>query len=330
MTIPIDVAIREVGRIQLRTGTTDPKVARRIRDMVRMLPRMGYLEVVRDIASGQRTLLEVYGHYVNGTMQRLVGPSLDVPLLTAINTWLDGFAKSPEHVQSYRDALRYLNPGTKATLRDLPRILADYRIICEAKPRAFNLARSMTQAFVRDTMGKHKPLYLDVANVGSLREAKEGRRGLPIIQAIAVREQLSPKAARMWWSMCITGMNPKELRGKWEVLSDRVRIYGTKRIGRQVRDVPLIDYPTRPELTKWGLTTALRKLDMTPYQGRKTYGVWLDSIGLPDGRHDAYMGHGAETMRDLYSQPEVDSLLRDDAARLRAELPSAGLALVKS
>jgi integrase len=329
MTLPIDVRVRGIGRVQVRSGTKDKKLRVKLADMVRDLPELGYLDVVRDIASGRRTLLEVYGHYKAHTMARLVGPSLDERLQESVTTWLDGFDKDPDHVEKYRELLAKMSVPARATLRDLPSLLAAYRVKCEDKPRMFNLARSMCQAFVRDTMGKHRPLYLDVANVLKMPEAKQGRRGVSVPEAIEVRELLSPKAARIWWSMCLTGMGPKELWGAWDVLSDRVFIRGTKRVGRE-RYVPLIDYPVRPELTRWGFTTALRRRGFSPYQARKTYGAWLDAAGIPKGRHDMYMGHGPVTMRDLYSMPEIDGFIKQDRAAMRAMLPQQGLALVKS
>lgn len=329
MTLPIDVRIKGIGRIQFRSGTRDRKLRDRLADMLRVLPRQGHLELVRDLKSGRRTVLEVYDHFVHDTLDQLAGPSLDVPLLSAMESWLDRFGKSAQHVQSYRDALSHLNPSRKALIRDLPYLLGEYRGACLETPRKFNVGRSMCLAFVRDTAGKHKSIYLDVQNVGSLTEAKQGRKGLPLADALQLRDTLRPNAARCWWSMCLTGMNPKEYWGRWEVLSDRIRIHGTKRIGRS-RDVPLIDYPVRPELKTWGFSTAMRTTGFVPYQGRKTYGVWLDSIGLPKGRHDAYMGHGPRSMRDLYSAPEIAGFLQQDAQALRALLPQGGMRLVKS
>jgi len=68
-------------------------------------------------------------------------------------------------------------------------------------------------------------------------------------------------------------MNPKEFWGDWAVHpGERIHVAGTKRDGR-VRDVPLVDLPTRPELTRAGFRSALRRLDqtVTPKLARKTF-----------------------------------------------------------
>ncbi|HEX9487055.1 MAG TPA: hypothetical protein VF976_08320 [Gemmatimonadales bacterium] len=59
--------------------------------------------------------------------------------------------------------------------------------------------------------------------------------------------------------MCLTGRGPKEFWRAWSVEGDRVHIEGTKAFER-IRDVPLVDTPVRPEPTRDGFTSALRRL----------------------------------------------------------------------
>src|SRR2546426_7721920 len=57
------------------------------------------------------------------------------------------------------------------SLRELPELLQVYRARCETAdhPRIFNIAKTCVQAFVRDTIGKRKPLALAVADIAPLR-----------------------------------------------------------------------------------------------------------------------------------------------------------------
>src|SRR5260370_550934 len=77
---------------------------------------------------------------------------------------------------------------------------------------------------------------------------------------------------------------------------------------------------TRPELTRWGFTSALRRIGLTPYQARKTFDRWLQAAGIPRVRRKRYLGHGKRDVTDDYEFYEVTEYLRDDAAKLRAAL----------
>ena len=48
-------------------------------------------------------------------------------------------------------------------------------------------------------------------------------------------------------AMATTGMRAGEFWGRWELMADRIRIYGTKRDARE-RDVPLARTPAAPRL----------------------------------------------------------------------------------
>ena len=90
--------------------------------------------------------------------------------------------------------------------------------------------------------------------------------------AIEIRDALGSNGA-MWWSMCITGMNPKEYWDRCKVEPDGVRIYGTKRQGRFGRLVPLVAPPVKPQLTYEGFKSALQRLAMgvAPKSARDFY-----------------------------------------------------------
>jgi hypothetical protein len=134
-----------------------------------------------------------------------------------------------------------------------------------------------------------------------MQEAKRGRPGFSLDNAIAIRQALvQPRAARIWWTMVTTGLGPKELwEDGFEVLRDRVHIGGQKRVGRD-RDVPLVDCPTQPEIAREGFKGALQRFNVdresrawvTPYRARKTFDRWLQDAGIPRARRIPYMGTG--------------------------------------
>jgi len=363
-SLPIDVRIPGVGRIKKQSGVHSRAERDDLVAMLRLLPKQGHGALVDDIQAGRRTVLEVYRHYVENTLAQLRGPQDDQALAPLLDPWLDTARVAEGTRDNRRDAFRALRPDGRRTylLRELPDLLQAYRDRCELAetPRAFNIAKTAVQAFVRDKVGKRKPLTLLVADVPKLTEVGEGRPGLALADAIAVREQLGTPAARCWWSMCLTGMGPKEYWvDGWSVEPDRVRIKGEKAFGR-VREVPLVDTPVRPELTVDGFTSALRRVSerrltahltaqlerkptpqevaaaadvdgpwkITPYQARKTFARWMEDARIPRARREIYRGHGKRDIGDVYERYEITTYLREDAQAMRALLPQQGLRMV--
>ncbi len=271
-SMPIDIRIPGVGRVKKRSGVHTRAERDDLVAMLRLLPKLGRLELVRDVQAGRRELLAVFAHFTAGTLSQLDGPRADQPLDALLDDWLDHASCADGTRQNRRDAFRALQTDGRRTylLGDLPALLKAHRERCEAAgyPRAFNIARTCVQAFLRDKLGKRKPLTLEVADVAMLRERKQGRAGLTVAEAIAVRDGLGSHAGRAWWSMCITGMGPKEYWvDGWRVEADRVHIDGAKVVRHgldgafgRVRDVPLVDNPVRPEITHAGFATALLRL----------------------------------------------------------------------
>lgn len=337
-TLPIDVRIPGVGRVKKRSGVRTVAEQRQLVAMLQTLPKQGHLDLVRDIQAGRRKPLEVFAHYLAGTLDHLTGPQDDTPLRPALDDWLDHALCAAGTRENRRAAFRALQHDGRRTylFRDLPGMLREYRSRCETAghPRAFNIARTCVQAFVRDKVGKRKPLTLDVADVSMLEERGQGHAGMALADAVAVRDALGPAAGRIWWSLCITGMGPKELWGEWTVRQDRVSIRGTK-TKRRVRDVPLVDTPTRPELTRPGFVSALRRCSqkagtvVAPYMARKSFARWMEDSRIPRVRRIRYLGHTGADTTDIYEGYEVTQYLREDADRmretLRAVLPRQGL-----
>ncbi len=362
-SLPIDIIVPGVGRIKKQSGVTTKAEREDLCAMLRLLPKQGYVGLVQDVQLGRRKLLGVFAHFTAGTLEALKGPNDEQPLDPIADEWLDGALCADGTRENRRDAFRVLRSLTprKVQLRDLPDLLRQYRERCEANrtPRVFNVARTALQAFLRDKVGKRKPLALAVADIPPLRERKQGRPGFALADAVAIRDGLGGQAGRIWWSMCLTGMGPKELWGAWSVQPDRVHIDGTKvvRAGQdaafgRVRDVPLVDNPVRPEITRDGFTSALRRLSerrlrgelrerlqrtptaeelaearrttqgwkITPYQARKTFARWLEDAGIPRTRREIYRGHGKRDIGDVYERYEVADYLKDDATKMRAQL----------
>jgi hypothetical protein len=328
-TLPIDIRVPGVGRIHRRSGVTKTRDRDRIIAMLQELPKLGFRDLVCDVQRGRRAPLDVYAHYTAATLPQLLGPTDDQALGPLADAWLDGAACAEGTRGNRRDAFRALQKLGSGTLllRDLPELLQSYRERCEmaAHPRTFNIARTAVQAFLRDKLGKRRPLALAVADVPPLKEVQRGAQGLPLAEAIEIRDALGAVAGRIWWSMCLTGMGPKELWGRWSVEQDRVHVEGTKTSGRR-RDVPLVDYPVRPEMTRDGFVSALRRLSakrethLTPYQARKTHARWMEDAHIPRARREVYRGHGKRDIGDLYERYEIAAFLSDDAHKMRALL----------
>lgn len=109
-----------------------------------------------------------------------------------LEDWLDHASCAEGTRDNRRDPFRALRTDGRRTYRlgELPEMLKAYRVQCDAAehPRTFNIAKTGVQAFVRDMIGKRKPLALAVADVAPLKERKRGREGLTVADAIAVRD----------------------------------------------------------------------------------------------------------------------------------------------
>jgi hypothetical protein len=114
-------------------------------------------------------------------------------------------------------------------------------------------------------------------------------------------------------------MGPREYwTDGWSLEGEGIVIHGRKRTARE-RIVPLVVVPPAAQGTRWGLRQALRRLgaSVTLYDARRTYARWLDEVGIPGYRQDAYLGHGPKSMRELYRWGELRAWLAQDGAVLR-------------
>lgn len=327
-TLQIDLRFTGVGRINRASGTTDPKVLRKIKRTLRDLQDDGRLDILRAIRDGHVSCLEVYDANRRKALHELpVGDTM--PLLSAaMKAWIKGAKReySANHLVNLETARRYFDTiDPKARVADLPRILDKLRETLGAKhPRSFNLARGSATSFIRHTLKRSHPIYLACAAVEPRKVKKAAPK--PVMMIDAMRERFphpaTDKVDAIAWSMVTTGMGSKEYWGRWHSLADRVHVAGTKREGR-VRDVPLIQAPAVPRLSRDRFTRVFRERMqsvITPYDLRRTYAKWLELAKIPRTRRRLYMGHGAKDITDLYEAHEVTAFLLEDAKTLRAYL----------
>jgi integrase len=124
------------------------------------------------------------------------------------------------------------------------------------------------------------------------------------------------------WAMALSGMGPKEYWGKWTLMADRIRVYGTKRASR-LRDIPLVQPIAVPTISREAFKQRLEhrtKKRVSPYDFRRTFARWMESAGVTRARRVSYMGHAAGDVTSLYERSEIDAHLVADAAKLRTWL----------
>lgn len=330
-TLVIDREFAGVGRIKKASGTTNPVVKRKISKMLTELKGEGRLDLLRDIRDGHYSLMEVYDAYRRNALHEIATGPTAKPLADAMRKWIEkhrtGTEYSADHLTSLEQSLKKLL-DTELTgvespkIADLPDVLETLRdSLGEAQPRSFNLARSAASAFVRAKFKRSHPLYIAIIAVERRKEPKPEPR--PDLTVEWMRNMFpAPEADAQdacAWAMALSGMGPKEYWGRWELQSDRVKVYGTKREAR-VRDVPLVQPIPSPRLTRDAFRQRLEhrtKHKVTPYDFRRTFARWMERAGVMRSRRIYYMGHAAGDVTALYEQSEIDGYLVSDAQLLR-------------
>ncbi|HYL22465.1 MAG TPA: hypothetical protein VEU74_11940 [Gemmatimonadales bacterium] len=318
------------GRIQVASGTTDPKTFRTLNVMLDEFAERqpGLLEEIRD---KRLAPLAAYRLWASGAWLRYTESQRHAGALVAtLEAWAKKKGKLSARTTEARLAFVELVRGyakAGATLAEMPALLERYREDCEDADTAsaFNHTRSHARAFLRDTLKKSDRLYAAVVDVAPLPETpKVGRHPQTPEGARAIAAKLGPAAGAIWLSLCYTGMNLKEYYADgWEVdyELDAVRIHGKKRRDRE-RIVPLLAIPVQPQLKRQGFRSALRRaqVGVAPHDARRSYANWLAAAKIEANRRDYYRGHSPETMRQLYEQPDetIRKFLREDGRALRA------------
>lgn len=322
-TLVIDRTFRGVGRVARSTGTLDPKVRARMSRMATALHQDGRLDLLRAVRDGQLSWLELYDAYRRKDLASIATGPTASPLANAMRAWVKGSDYSDDHRDSLETSIRYLERVQKdACVADVAALTRELRGTLGAQhARSFNLARSAAMAFVRQTLTKAHPLYLQVQAVEP-RKVKRRVHSDPL--SLAEMRSLFPDPEgcavdAVAWTMATSGMHQKELWGRWTVLADRIHIGGTKRGGR-VRDVPLVRPPHRPPMHRRTFENAVRERTraIEVYDLRRTYSRWLEEAQVPRTRRKMYMGHGPKDTTDFYERHEITEFLIADAAKVRA------------
>jgi len=320
-TLVLDKRYKGVGRIKKATGTNDEKEFEQICSVFKTLEMMrGGQEVLRGVRDGFIHPKQVVSEFLSGNIERLIRVEDFTDLFTAVEDWAEyEFDGAETTAREYRGSVRRVLDGKRKKVSEIPVLLRAYRRKCKAAgtPVGFNRAKSGFQAFLRDMYGRRYWVYQEVRDIQSLKSVRKEKPRISVEFADEVRRCLGPNGD-MWWSMCVTGMNPKEyFEDGWETLADRIVVRGVKRTGRH-RQIPLFITPVPPRLTQEGFKSAIQRLGkgVTPKSARDAYAQWLVDAGIPKVRREIYLGHGTRDVQDLYERHEIDSYLADDGHML--------------
>lgn len=333
-TLPVDKRYRDVGRIQLRSGTTDRDELKAFNGMLDNLFENGRFDVLRAIKNRTVSLKLVYHHYRKGTLHRLATVEHVLPLDPNLLNWIADYPKWEDNTRKrYRQcAEQLILMNRKGSVNDLPAMVRRYWKYC-ADPkrqfsRAFNQTRAVVLSYIGKEFGKSHPLYAAVRDVPNftIKNRREGKP-LPVWQVVELMAKVKPHMADMIWTMCLTGMHWKEYSGDWEIFSDRVLIHGTKREQRN-RVIPFLGDPTDPNkdycfpaVGEEHFRDTLRDASsgtVQIYDLRRTYAFWLSEADINPVRQAAYMGHKVRGMTQHYQQHKVTEFLLSDAEKLKA------------
>jgi integrase len=329
--------------ISERCGSKDKREVKRLNHMLDSLYSRGRLDILRSLASGAVSLMQVRDAFDAQALESLPDANTIRPLREHLFAWLDTYSIAETTRAGYRSCFTsLLRFGPKVpAVSDLPEMLEAMRTAysVEHKAQGFNGVRSAVQAYLRSTVKRNNPLYLAVQAVEPLK-VKTRRAGNPLSvgQVLELMTNLPEEMAQMFWTMCVTGMNALEYANGWEVVGNTVRIHGTKRASRE-RVIPLCVDPSeiyRPEgvrltigrftdgkYSKKGTSAALMIRQVTwyppflrtlrtcsqrqvqPHDARRTFARWLNEAGLFDTHQAAYMGHGPRSITALYKSPRI-------------------------
>lgn len=320
-----------VGRVRGPSGSADERTFVRVDTMLTELYDRGRIDLLKAIKQYYTTRgraglapMVVFHAYTTEGLGSLPSVEGMAPLIESMRDWIDVHDVTEEHKKSMRSCVVHLARAghTRSPISELPDLVSQLRLTMRDTPRMFNLLRSTAMAFVRARFKKHHVLWNEVAGIDPLA-AKNRRPHFPKTpdELRVICGRLEADAAAMAWSMGATGMGPKEywIQG-WEVQSDRVRIFGKKREGRD-RFVPLVKGVTivKPTMTLKVFRLLLANADfgrMGVYDLRRSHSVWMEAAGIPRTRRRIYRGHGPKDVGDLYEHHEIEAFIADDSRKL--------------
>jgi integrase len=314
-------------KIERASGTHDLRLLANLRAMLATLADGGRLDVLEQVAGGQLKLLALWRQYRGGDWSKLPTPEHAKPLAATFETW-----RLTVPGDRHRDDLGAAGrqfAGTKAhaTVADLPAIVGQLRAEYAAKgaARTFNRLRDAASAFLKQTLTRQHALYLAVRAIVPLTvRPKYVRPGITPSEAWIVSQSLGAEAGRLWWLMCCTGMGPEELWTDGYATEDgHLRVNGKKRRTRRRLVPQILTKVDQPVMSRRAFESRIKRsgLSITPYVGRRSFARWMEECGILETHQQAYLGHGARTITDLYRRPTiVVDMLDADAERLASWL----------
>ena len=327
-TLYVDRIFRNVGRIRRATGTNDKAVAKAIDTMLTQLYQQGRFDLLEALRDRKLSLLEVYADgRVKGVGQLANAASLRAAI-PQWATWAKTLEAEHQRVASVwaRKVLTAHLPSG-AAIKALPDAMRAIQMTFAGKRRSANLLRALVLAFLRDTVGRGNPLYIEVVSLRRLKEPRTTRTKMTLRDVQEAANALDPKHAAIVWALALTGMRPKEYwTTPWRVvLPDRVRIEGSKSAGA-FRDVPLLGNIVSPSVARVTFRKAFKEKlpQWKVYDLRHAYAGILEESGVPRARRLLYMGRGPKDVQDLYEFREISEYLAADTARIIAYLDQLG------
>lgn len=333
-TFIIRRSFRGIGTIRVATGTKKVAQLQRYNAMLTDLWDLGRVDLLKALLDRTLTVPDLFATFGRTKEKRSLPSSGSLaPLAAAFERWLKGLNRSASHVSTYRSVMRQLRPG-KATVAALPGLLEAYRAKAAMAGHAqmFRQARAACMAFLKK---RDKALHAQVRDI-ELVPIRESTPGHPqtVAGALVVRAGLPVPWGDAWWTMCLTGMGPREyFVTPWEVEDAWVAIHGTKRASRE-RRVPLIEGEgySRPTLGgPWKqYREGLARFGVRPYDARRTFATWCEDAGIPERRISIYLGHARQNVTQLYTRRDLDGFLKADGALLMGWLKAKAEAGVEA
>lgn len=318
-TFILDRRVRDVGRIKRASGTTLKGTFKDLNDMIDGLARRGRLDILRGIRDGGLSPLLVWSHYRTGNLDSLPSPESLVPLYDAWEDWNKHRTCGVADRAKKTVVLGHLKREGRAdaTVFDVPAIVGRVRLKLEkeGKAVAFNHVKRAVQAFLRDRYSNNHQLYGEVRAYKDLKVTPKQHKGWLTVQGVlALCNALDQECQSVVWSLCSTGMRPKEyFGGTWERRTYCIHVpFGKTRAA--LRDIPDLGMCTSPAMSYSAFMQRLRRRSTNrPYDFRRTFMSWMEDAGIDPRRRLVYFGHEVPQVTELYRQKPTLEQLRNDA-----------------
>lgn len=288
-------------------------------------PATENLDLLRDIAAGVRTIAEVFQAYRKGTVDGLAtGPRATADLRATWTTWLErqGGGNKVNRRGALKALLAIQSDARVCDLPELTRTLVT-QYVDAGKARTAIQHRMSVLSFLRDTLGLRHQVRLQVLDVHPPKHTAKKGHPQSVLEALAIRAQLVPRAAEHWWALCLTGMRAGEYFPRhWTAQGDTIEIRGTKNASA-VRSCPLAEPIAAPTTSYKTFTIDLRKVTkgaVTAHDARRSCRIWMREAGIPRVDRDLFLGHEHRDMEALYEHQEAIRVMAEARRKLVAYL----------